>query len=507
MTSFSSTFRAFSVLAGVALLGCAGDKKSGDADSDSDVDSDSDTPSDSETGSGTGSGLEDAGPDGGDAGIPDGYDCGGDDVLEVNIVELARFDPDTDLPVAGATLVVDCEDGRIEVTADENGVARAYRLDFVNDPVDVTIYAAGYTTRTLYDVGGKRTVPSPLRIPLGSRANVAYTRFDGDLVRTQTPGGALTSVRGGGYVASEDDATYEAALADDYPNEGRLTSIEWTQDGDGTATLTSFVEDVLDPAAAPDAPTLDFPAAYANVQRFDVTVSYDLLEGSPLESRLALDDDDPDPTRAFYGGVVIDQEDSTLARNVLGITESVDLVGLDETYHVAYADEMLGTPILVLLVASSDRKVYATFRSNTVPPDAGTTFVVEDPPSTNDVDPGVAYDYPETTVILTEGRWANVRTVSFVSLGSEEAYGGTAPFWNLQVPPDRIGWKLPDPPTGVEWGDLLPGFGQFAIIISGSEYDVDPLASYELLTDRYFARDHFVRSVSDGRYRGQLVEP
>jgi len=507
MKTFSSFFvtLAFSPLpVGAGGCSCAGnDGSPSDADADTDTDTGPDADTDSDTGE-----IVDAGGDAGDAatdaGIPPGYDCGGSDVLEVRMVEIARFDPATDLPIEGATLVVDCEGGRIEATTNADGIARAYRLDLVGDPADVTLYKAGYTTRTLYDVGGDRTVPKTLRVPLATRANVPFTRLDGDLGRSADPSGVLVSVRGGGYIATAEDPFYQVALADDYPGVARLTGIEWAIGGGGTGTLISFVEDVLDPKAA-SAPTLDFPAVYDNVERFDVTVTYDVLAGSPLENRLALDDDDPDPTRAYYGAIVTDQEDSTNARNILGLTESSTVVGTDETFHVAYADEMEGSPILIVIAASDDRKVYSTLRSNVVPPDPERLFVVEDPPDA-DVDPDVVNEYPETTVILSGARWANIRSVSFVAVGSEQAYGGTAAFWTLTVPTDRIGWRLPDPPTGVAWPALLPAFGNFAIVVTGTEYAEDPLQNYALFDDRDFGRNHFLRSSADGRYLGRLVE-
>jgi hypothetical protein len=93
----------------------------------------------------------DAGSDAGDAGFVNA-DCGGDDVLEVQVVD-DRGPWAEDVPIEGAMVIVDCAAGRMIEIADASGRARFEGLALDTDPVDLTSYVEGLPIRTIMELG------------------------------------------------------------------------------------------------------------------------------------------------------------------------------------------------------------------------------------------------------------------------------------------------------------------------------------------------------------------
>jgi hypothetical protein len=294
-------------------------------------------------------------------------------------------------------------------------------------------------------------------------------------------------------------------LTNDRVDPGRLTGLEYVRPTTDTAQVVSFTEGEVVPAGVDTVgPTLVFPAAYDSIVRFDVVATYDLAPGSPLETRVSGWDDAPTISlRPYYGGGVFDDVDGV--PNTLGITESSEVAGDTETFHVAYADEAIGTKVLRFAIASEDEEAwYVEGRDLEV--GANPTVTVRDVPSL-DVGLGVPAEIPATPITYSGGDWAQGHFVAFTGYGFGSAvYNPGDPLWTVILPPSVSTFTLPDPPTGVAWSDLLPAVGGFRIRAIANEYEGDPWGAAGAFTDPNWARDHFVASAVDTHYTGTLVE-
>jgi hypothetical protein len=199
--------------------------------------------------------------------------CSGSDRLNLRYV-----DPDGN-PMPDLAVAVRCLDHQYEGRTDGDGRVGFVGLDLASFPVDVTCVGENFAY-TLTDVGGPRTVPDPLQIPLeillwlSSRES---RQMQGDILRTRTGSEVLVSTAT--YVETFQEERYDllfAPVGNDLP----MSVFEYTLEGD-VATPVGFAflrydsppEGVDGPDAAPQ------PAEF---QRATVRVEYDIRDGSPF---------------------------------------------------------------------------------------------------------------------------------------------------------------------------------------------------------------------------------
>ncbi len=475
----------FALLALLPFAGCSCSDDSsspdGDADSDSDTDSDSDSDTDSDS----------------DSDTDTDHDCGGTDVLD--LVVLDSSDPTFSTPVEGAVVVVACADGRIEKTTGPDGTLSFRRLDYSGDPPDVTLLASGFTTLSFLDMGSAGTVPSPARVVLGARG-IAVFPFDGDLTRSVP--GSLIATGAPGTVSVSEGATYTSYLLNDQVDPARVTGLEYTRPTADTAQIVSFAEGTVTPDGVDTVgPALVFPDAYAGIVRFDAAVTYDLAVGSPLETRIAdWDDHAVFSARVFYGVRVWDLGEGDAGGNLLGLTESSEIAGDEETFHVAHADEGIGDLEAIFTIANEDEDVWYVERQ-AMPLTAG--FTVRDPAAL-DLVVGEPAEFPATEIAYTGADWAQLHSVHFTALSADAYYLGGDVYWMVVLAPGMSSFTLPDPPTDMDFEDVLPSIGGFRIRAAAVAYDADPWTDGAALADSAWPGDHFVAFAADNRYQGVL---
>lgn len=429
-----------------ALLAAAcgpGHDDAADGDSDADADADSDADADA-----------------------DGVDCGGNDDLDVLVVE--DHPPFTDMaPWADATVVVDCAAGRMRAMADGRGRAHFAGLDLANDPPDVSAFRAGGEMRTIAAVGfGGASVPQPFVVNLDSPHDTAE-RAEGDILRTQEgselycwcDGASPRSRHHVGLLGQrrgflEDATRYSTPLFAELTDPiARAACLEVGEGAHGPRTLLAYAEVQL--AGPGEGPPMTLVAVGdAEVERLDVTIRH--LGG----------DADPFGAGRRVDAFVDDQDDDAFAVTI-GLAESSERVGDLETFHLAWIPgASVGTPVLTLSLDASGSTLGWGVANVPIGEVTAEPLEIHAPPS---LAAGVAEG--RRTLHVTGADWADDLFVRMSRAGRG--------YWSAFVPGGLRDWRMPAPPDD----GILPS----GIEVSAWAYVYDETPPGDHALDRWWS--------------------
>jgi hypothetical protein len=376
-------------------------------------------------------------------------------------------------------------------------------LDLAAHLVDFTFVDAGEAF-SLVGVGGARAVPDPFTFTLADPdppADPDPVPMVGDIVHSVADSWVAMASTAPHWTYPTQEDRYEIYTVDDAGL--TMVAVEYTSDGDVATPLGYLIVDYDTPDAGTDGPILDFTSPDGTLDSVSLTVTYDLVTGSPIPDAIMPTENETPSTRTSVGMRVIgwDENDDFL---MYGFTTSWTGGFTTDTMDVGYiaAGVSGATSTAGELILEDPNRNWIYAANLTTSPSTWSALTIHDLPQL----PGFSASSPVTfatefTVVFPA--WSDAVMQYLIR---EDDYYGVLSMeddirWTVTVHPETTSFRfldLPWPET-MTYDDVF-GPGSYHVGAISAFYADDPYVDYRLW-DSEWADGNWAGFGHDSRYR------